>query len=721
MFKIEHLSNAKSDLVKVAGEFVLDAPFAKVLLVNDDSGIAAPVFEALKTPGNEDFRLQCAGTLCEGLAEVSRKDVGAILLNLSLPDSQGRETFDKLFAVVPETPILILGEADREDVAMLAVKAGAQDYLMPSHLDAYSLSRALRNAIERKAIEDALYIEKERALVTLNSIGDAVLCTDVAGKVTYMNLVAETMTGWPRSEAIGKPLREVFRIIDGATRAAARDPLEMAVEQNRTVGLTVNCVLVRRDGFESAIEDSAAPIHDRSGRIIGAVIVFHDVSAARAMAMQMAYSAQHDLVTNLPNRLLLNDRISQAISLAERQKSLVGVLFLDLDNFKYINDTLGHAVGDGLLKSLANKLVSTLRASDTVSRQGGDEFVVLLSSIDSRDSAKESATRILRALNEPQIVEEQTLSITGSLGISVYPDDGRDTETLLKHADVAMYEAKDKGRNNFQFFKSQMTEKALERRTVENSLRHALEQEEFVLHYQPKIELKTGTITGVEALIRWRRPGQGIASPTSFVPVAEECGLIVTIGKWVLREACRQGQEWRSLGLPGLSVAVNVSAVEFSDPGFVDGVRATLAQTGFEAGNLEIELTEGVLMKDVPVAAAVLLELKRMGVRLTIDDFGTGYSSLSYLQEFPIDSLKIDRSFVQKISAVPNDSLLVDAIIKLAGSLKLVVVAEGIETEEQRLYLLSLDCAEGQGFLFSHPVPAEELTEVLLQSAQTAA
>jgi len=696
----------------------MDIQSAKVLLVNNDPGIAAPVLQALSVPGNEHFELLRSSSLSEALVQVANKDTAAILLNLSLPDSEGRATFDQLFAVTPETPILILGQPGREELAVLAVKAGAQDYLMPSHLDSYSLSRALSNAIKRKVIEDALYIEKERAIVTLNSIGDAVLCTDIAGNVTYLNLVAETMTGWMRKEAIGQPLNEVFQIIDGVSRKVARDPMEMAVAQNRTVGLTTDCVLIRRDGFESPIEDSAAPIHDRCGRIIGAVIVFHDVTTARAMTFQMTYAAQHDLVTNLPNRLLLKDRITQAIILANRQKGHLAVLFLDLDKFKYINDSMGHDVGDRLLKSVANRLVATLRASDTVSRLGGDEFVILLSSVENPSAAGVSATRILQAMSQPHLLGERTLHIGCSIGISVYPEDGQDTDTLIKSADAAMYEAKEGGRNSFRFFKSQMTDDAVERQTTESSLRHAVERKELVLHYQPKIELKSGRITGVEALVRWQRPGQALVFPLSFVPLAEECGLIIGIGRWVMREACRQAQKWRLSGLPQLSMAVNVSALEFSDRDFLDSLRTTLKETGLEAQCLEIEVTERVLMRNVPVATAVLCELKRLGVRLTLDDFGTGYSSLSYLQEFPIDSLKIDRSFVQRISAEPDYSVLVDAIIKLAKSLKLVVVAEGIETEEQRRYLLSLDCAEGQGFLFGRPVPADELTALLLQRAQ---
>src|SRR6266478_4538561 len=308
----------------------------KILLIESDPVAADEIRAALAAAGSGSFDVECVRLLSEGLDCLRKKGIAAVLLALSLADSHGIDTFDKVLVVAPDVPILILGGNTNEALAKQAVGRGAQDYLLPGHLDSYSLPRALRNAIERKAVEDALYVEKERALVTLNSIGDAVLCTDISGNITYLNLVAEAMTGWPREEAIGKPLAEVFQIIDGATRLPAQDPMEMAVAQNRTVGLAVDCVLIRRDAFESAIEDSAAPIHDRAGRVIGAVIVFHDVSAARAMSHQMTHSAQHDVVTNLPNRMLLNDRITQTISLARRQNRPLAVLFLDLDHFKYI-------------------------------------------------------------------------------------------------------------------------------------------------------------------------------------------------------------------------------------------------------------------------------------------------------------------------------------------------------------------------------------------------
>jgi diguanylate cyclase (GGDEF)-like protein/PAS domain S-box-containing protein len=687
-------------------------PSPKILLIQSDPSAADKIRAALAMAGGGSFDLEWVRQLSQGLARLSKGGIDAVLLQLSLPDSHGIETFDKLFAIAPDVPILILGNGN-EALAKEAVGRGAQDYLLAGHLDSYSLPHALRNAIERKAVGDALYVEKERAVVTLNSIGDAVLCTDISGNITYLNLVAETMTGWPREEATGKPLAEVFRIIDGATRKTARDPMETAVEQNRTVGLTVNCVLIRRDGFESAIEDSAAPIHDRAGHVTGAVIVFHDVSAARAMSSQMTHSAQHDPVTNLPNRLLLSDRITQAIALARRQNRPIAVIFMDLDRFKYINDSLGHATGDKLLQSVSRRLLANVRGSDTVCRLGGDEFVVLLSEIICSEDASTSAKRILLSLGAPHAIAGQDLHIDGSIGISIYPEDGEDAEMLIENADTAMYHAKQSGRNNFQFFEAEMNMEAIERQSLEGGLRRALGREEFLLHYQPKVNLDTGEITGVEALIRWQQPDRGLVLPAQFVPIAEDCGLIIQIGRWVLREACTQARTWQIAGLPPLPIAVNISAVEFRDKDFVEGVRRILLETGWEARYLELEVTEGVLMEDAEFTASVLQELKTMGVHLAVDDFGTGYSSLSYLRQFPIDVLKIDESFIRQISSDPDDSSIVSAMIHMGKSLKHLVIAEGIETQEQRAYLQSQRCTEGQGYLFSRPLAAAQFAHLL--------
>jgi diguanylate cyclase (GGDEF)-like protein/PAS domain S-box-containing protein len=429
------------------------APRTKILLIGNNQPVADSIVAVLAATTEGSFDVQCVRQLSEGLDRLNEKGIDAILLDLALPDSQGIDSFDKLFTAAPDVPILILGGNVPEGIAKLAVGRGAQDYLLPDHLE-YSLPRALCNAILRRPVEDAWYLEKERALVTLNSIGDAVLSTDISGKITYLNLVAEKMTGWSHQEAFGKPLAEVFKIIDGATRKAARDPLEMAVEQNKTVGLTANCILIGRDGFECAIEDSAAPIHDRRGRLVGAVIVFHDVSAARARSLQMAHLAQHDSLTDLPNRMVLNEHISHSISLANRHHRHLAVLFVDLDRFKNINDLLGHVTGDKLLQSVSKRLLSSVRASDTVSRRGGDEFVVLLSEITHPFDAATSAQTILRLLGSPYSIEGHDLHIDCSIGISIYPQDGEDAETLVKNADAAMYYAKEKGRNNYQFFKT---------------------------------------------------------------------------------------------------------------------------------------------------------------------------------------------------------------------------------------------------------------------------
>ena len=566
---------------------------------------------------------------------------------------------------------------------------------------------------ERKQAEEALYVEKERAQVTLNSIGDAVICTDVRGNITFLNLVAEKMTGWPREEAAGQPMTAVFRIIDAITRETIPDPMKMALGQNRTVHLPLNCILIRRDGFEIPIEDSVSPIHDRQGRVTGAVIVFRDVSAARALTQQMTYSAQHDFLTGLPNRMLVEDRISQAIIQASRHDAKMAVLFLDLDGFKHINDSLGHAIGDKLLQSVAGRLTDCVRGSDTVSRQGGDEFVVLLSEVKRPEDPAISARRILGSLAVPHQIESHDLHVTTSIGVSVYPDDGRDAETLIKNADTAMYQAKENGHQSYQFFKSAMNVRAVERQSIEESLRRALERHEFALQYQPKIDLKTGEISGAEALIRWTHPTRGPVSPAQFIPVAEDCGLIVPIGNWVLGEACRQAQAWLRAGLPLGTMAVNISAMEFRDEDFLEGVFAILKDTGLEAKYLELELTESVLMKRAEATQLILKALRERGVQVAVDDFGTGYSSLSYLRKFPIDALKIDQSFVRQITTAPDETTIVTAIISMARSLKLRVVAEGVETQGELEFLQAHHCDEAQGYYFGRPVVGERFAALL--------
>ncbi len=428
---------------------------------------------------------------------------------------------------------------------------------------------------------------------------------------------------------------------------------------------------------------------------------------------QLDHLAHHDVLTDLPNRILLQDRLGQAIELAHRQGRQLAVMFLDLDQFKHINDSLGHMIGDRLLQSVAQRLVGCVRQSDTISRQGGDEFVLLLPFIEHPEDAALSAQKILTALADPHHIDRHDLHISVSIGISVYPNDGLNAETLLKNADAAMYHAKENGRNNYIFFKQDMNARAVRRQSTEASLRRALELREFVLHYQPKINFHSGTIVGVEALIRWRHPERGLLLPAQFVPIAEDCGLILPIGRWVLREACLQAQAWRQAGAPPITVAVNTSALEFHARDFLDNIRATLADTGLNPHYLQLEVTESVLMRDTESANAVLHALADMGVKLAVDDFGTGYSSLTYLRRFPIDTLKIDQSFVSHMTSNPDDAIIVSTVIGMGKSLKQTIIAEGVETPEQYAFLLAQHCDEGQGYYFCRPLESDVFANLI--------
>jgi diguanylate cyclase (GGDEF)-like protein/PAS domain S-box-containing protein len=702
-------------------------PLKTVLLVEDNPGDARLLREILSEEGSQIPDLTHVACMSEAEKHLAEYEVDIILLDLGLPDAQGMAAVRRAHAVAPHIPLVVLTGLDDESLAAEALQEGAQDYLIKGQIASSSdqietrgLLRALRYAVERKTMEEALFVEKERAQVTLNSIGDAVACTDMSGHLTFLNVVAERLTGWSWQEAAGRPMAEVFRILDTTDREAIPNPMDIAVGQDRIQHLPLNSILIRRDGFEIPIEDSVAPIHDREGQVTGAVIVFRDVSAARAMALQITHSAEHDFLTGLPNRLLLNDRIRQAIALAPRHRQSVAVLFLDLDGFKYINDSLGHPIGDKLLQSVAKRLVACVRGSDTVSRQGGDEFVVLLSEVRHSEDAAITARRILQAVAEAHSVDQHELHVTASIGVSIYPDDGPDAETLIKNADTAMYQAKENGRQSYQFFQRAMNVRAVERQSIEESLRRALERQEFALHYQPKINLSTGAITGAEALLRWTHPIRGSVSPARFIPVAEACGLILPIGAWVLREACRQARAWVDAGLPVITIAVNVSVMEFRNDSFLDGLFAILSETGLDPKSLELELTESALMTRAESTAAILQTLREKGVQVAIDDFGTGYSSLSYLRKFPIDALKIDQSFVRQISTAGDDTTLVIAVITMARSLHLRVVAEGVETLAELAFLRAHQCDEAQGYYFSPPVLPQQFARLLETGISTA-
>lgn len=686
----------------------------RILIITGNSNDAATLEEVLDKAQDGPFLIEWVTSLAQALQRLethNKEPIDAIMVDLDLPDSQGMATFDQLFALASSIPILTLSTLEDDQQTWEAIQRGAQGSLSKGHFSSYLVPQSLRNIIQRKAVEEALFVEKARAELTLNSISDAVISTDLQGNVDYLNSAAEQMTGWLFEDAQGLPIDEVMRLVNGKTRKPVPNPILKVLQHDEPKLLAAGTILIRRDGSEAAIEDSAAPIHDSAERLTGAVMVFHDMTAAQAMTEKMAHLAQHDSLTNLPNRALLNDRINQAIALAERSGSSLALLFLDLDNFKHINDSLGHGFGDQLLQAVALRLSDCVRSSDTVSRLGGDEFVVLLSESQSAEDAARTAEKILSSLAATHTIGEQQLHVTSSIGISTYPNDAKDAVSLIKNADTAMYQAKVEGRNNYQFFRSEMNVRAVERQLIEAHLRTALDNSEFVLHYQPKIDLHSGRITSAEALIRWQHPTWGMIMPARFIPVAEASGLIVALGRWVLLQACTQAKRWRNCGYLMDSIAVNISALEFRQKDFVACVANTLKVTGLQPHNLQLEITESVLMKDAQASVAILQRLKTLGVQLAVDDFGTGYSSLSYLSQFPIDVLKIDQSFVQDIHN--SNGIIISAVIAMGNSLNQRVIAEGIEELDQLDFLRHHSCTEGQGFLFSHPVCVEGFANLL--------
>ena len=556
------------------------------LLIEDNPGDARLLKELLAEEPAAPFRLICVDRLQRGLELLSTEKIDVLLLDLSLPDSHGLETFAKAYAHAPKVPIIVLTGNDDHALALLAVKAGAQDFLFKGKLDRELLIRSMQYSIERKRYQE-----------------------------------------------------------------------------------------------------------------------------------QLEHQANYDVLTGLPNRNLLQDRLKRAV-FAQRNARPIAVVFIDLDHFKFINDSLGHTQGDKLLAIIAERLASIVREGDTVARLGGDEFVLVLNDQNKEDVIFRAMQRVLNKVSEPMTIDGQELYITCSAGVSLYPADAPDVETLLKNADVAMYRAKEHGRNNFQFYTPEMNDLANERLALEHSLRRALERNELLLHYQPKVNLETGMIVGAEALLRWQHPEWGLIAPERFIPIAEETGLIVQIGAWVIRTACNQARLWQDAGLPPVVMSVNLSARQFRQESFVKVVTQILHETGLKPEQLEMELTESMLMHNANAAISILAGLKSIGVRLSLDDFGTGYSSLSYLSRLPIDTLKIDRSFVQHIGDQDecDNGILAQAIISLGHSLNLTVIAEGVETGDQLKFLKAHQCDEVQGFYFCKPTAAGEFAKMLAES-----
>lgn len=563
-----------------------------------------------------------------------------------------------------------------------------------------------RDVSERKRIEEKLRL----AMAVFETTAEAIMVLDSSFRVTTINPAFTAITGWTAQEVLGRPPR----FLRTAAAELGGDPFEAIYRSIRSKGRWDHEQWSqRKNGEEFAERLSVSAITDDEARIVQYIVVFSDITQRKQDEERIRYQANYDGLTGLPNRSLFMDRLTQALNMAARTDQRLGLMFIDLDGFKLVNDTLGHDVGDELLVEAAKRLMSCVRTGDTVARLGGDEFTIIMPNLGDIRNAPVVAQRIIDMLEQPFNLKNHEAFVSASIGITTFPDDAGDPHTLLKNADAAMYRAKEQGKANYQFFTADLNAQVSERMILKNGLSKALERDEFMLYYQPKCELATGRLTGVEALLRWKSAELGMISPVKFIPVMEETGLIGAVGEWALEMACYQHRLWRDAGHGHMRVAVNLSVRQLRQPHLAQTIESILAKTGIDPSGIELEITESMIMKDTENAVSMLRNLSDMGIHLAMDDFGTGYSSLSYLKRFPLHTIKIDRSFVNDIATDPDDLEIIRTIITMGHSLRRRIVAEGVETEEQRVLLRKLRCDEMQGYLLSPPVPAAEIDRML--------
>jgi diguanylate cyclase (GGDEF)-like protein/PAS domain S-box-containing protein len=574
---------------------------------------------------------------------------------------------------------------------------------------------SVHDITERRALESKLRESEARyaSTVELAAVGIAHVAAD--GRFIWCNSRFREMLGYDNDELLGRTIRDVSHPDD----VHLTDAVRSRMHEGTIASLTVEKRYVRKDGATIWVRITGAPRRATDGSLLYDVSIVEDITVRKTAEARVQYLATHDELTGLPNRTLFGELLQHAIDAAKRHDRRCAVLFIDLDRFKIVNDSLGHEAGDLLLQEVATRLRRCIGDSDVVARLGGDEFVVLLNEIQDVEAAADTAKRVLASLHAPITIKNQECRVTGSIGIASYPNDARDAATLMKHADMAMYLAKDEGKNNFQFYSADVTPMSVEHLELEVQLAQALQRSEFTLQYQPRVDIVTGRILGVEALLRWWNKDLGTVSPAQFIPLAEDTGLIVAIGKWVMRTACEQNRAWQKRGLPSIVISVNLSPRQFKDAALLSDIAAILAETGMTPELLELEITESMIMQHVDIAAEKAAAMKELGIRLAIDDFGTGYSSLSQLKRFPIDTLKIDRAFVRDIPDSADDTAIAKAVISLGKALGVRVVAEGVETLAQYQFLRDNNCDEMQGFFFSRPIHPDAFAELLKNAPKT--
>jgi diguanylate cyclase (GGDEF)-like protein/PAS domain S-box-containing protein len=678
---------------------------AVILIIDDDPRLRKTLDGILKAKG---FQTVTARNGAEGLLLMQTYAVDLALIDLGLPDMSGLDVLSRIKVDHPAIAVIILtGNATLES-AIEATNRGAFSYLVKPY-EIEQLMLQIKRAIEKQQADAALRESETKFRNLMESAPDGMMIVNDERNVVLINRKFEAIFGYDRSEVIGRNMAMFIPPRYTHHQKYSKEYLKNPQAMHMTEGRET--FALHRDGSEIPVEIRLSPLKTPEGFIVLAAI--RDVTERKHYEAQLEYLTTHDGLTNLPNRNLLIDRLSQAILYAKRNQRKAAVLFIDLDNFKVINDSLGHDLGDRLLKIIGERLTICVRANDTVARQGGDEFVIVLTDLAESEDAGNMAEKIQVTLNQPLQIDQHTFGISCSIGISIYPKDGKDAQALLKNADAAMFRVKEQGRAAFQFFTAELNNSIVERMTMENGLRRALDNNELSVHYQPQVDLASGKMIGLEALLRWQSPELGMVSPARFIPLAEETGLIIPIGEWVLKTAVEQNKIWQAAGFPPLTMAVNLSPRQFWYPGLIETVSKVLSESGLEPRYLELEITEGLVMRDVESALTMLDELKKLGVLLAMDDFGTGYSSLSHLKRFPFDKLKMDISFVREVTSDPGSAAIAKTIIALAHNLNLRVIAEGIETKAQLSYLRDHGCDEMQGFYFSRPIPAAEIEQLL--------
>lgn len=726
----------------------------KIILIEDDEDDYIIVKELLRQVLRVKFHLEWVKVYEDGIKGIASEKYDVALVDYRLGKDNGIELIESANKAGTKTPIILLtGQGDIE-TDIRAMKAGAVDYLVKGNFEAQTLERTIRYAIERKRSENKIKelneeleervdirtkqlkeaneelkkevqerkraeeeSEREKEVIEgiMNSTVEAIYGIDMEGRCTFLNTAAEKLFGFSEKELLGKRMHLTvhYQRPDGSIYPEEECPLNISYRQGKVLS-QLEETFFKKDGTSFPALCSVSPLYS-SESVVGAVVSLIDITERKQTEEKIYHLAYHDPLTKLPNRILLKDRLSQALVEAKRHNHYVGVMFLDLDRFKNINDSLGHKAGDTLLKSVAKRLKECVREEDTVARQGGDEFILVLPRLDNAGNIDVVAQKIIEALSRPFQLGSDEIVITPSIGISVYPNDADTSDTLIKYADVAMYFSKKIGRNTYRYFAPEMNAEAIQKLNTEIGLRKAFGSDQLKFYYQPKYSLFTNKIVSAEALIRWQHPVLGLVPPDKFIPTAEESGLIDKLGEWELNAACSQIREWKEKGLEPLRIAVNISP-KLLKWELISTITEYMDRHNVEPKHLEIEITESDIMQYDTSITPILKELKALGIKIAIDDFGTGYSSLSRLQELPVDSLKIDKAFINAIPSNQDGVSIVKAIIAVAKSLKLKVIAEGVETASQIKMLRRNKCDEIQGYYISKAVPPEEFEQFLSKS-----